>query len=84
MHIGHVAALAYALTAYAALLVAAALSGSPIAAACAGLSAGAAYVFQIVDASDDGGQWAPAVYTILWGLSVLFYAIGVVAVAGSF
>lgn len=84
MNIGYVAALAYALVAYVALLAAAALSGSVTAAICAGLSAGAAYVFQIVATSDEGGQWAPAVYLILWAAAILFYILGaIVAVAGS-
>lgn len=77
--IGLVAALAYALTAFTALLVAAALSGSVTAAVCAGLSAGAAYAFQIIEEGRVTPH-APPAQMAMWALSVMFYLGGVAAV----
>jgi len=74
--IGLVAALAYALTAFIALLVAAALSGNATAAVCVGLSAGAAYAFQIVEDGRTTPDMAPA-QVALWAFSLLFYGAGV-------
>lgn len=77
--IGLVAAIAYALTAFIALLVAAALSGNATAAVCVGLSAGAAYAFQIIEEGRVTPYVAPAQVT-LWALSLVFYFAGVAAV----
>lgn len=76
--IGLVAALAYALTAFTALLVAAALSGSVTAAVCAGLSAGAAYAFQVLEDHRVGPELSVAQMT-MWALSVVSYLGGVAA-----
>lgn len=74
--IGLIAALAYALTAFAALLVAAILSGNAAAAVCVGLSAGAAYAFQVVEDGRTTPGMAPA-QVALWAFSLLFYGAGV-------
>lgn len=77
MLIGYIAALAYALAAFASLLVAAILTSSPIAAVCVGLSAGAAYVFQVLEQMIED----PRVLYPLWALSLILYllAAGLVA-----
>lgn len=77
--IGLIAALAYALAAFAALLVAAILSGSTVAAACVGLSAGAAYAFQVVEDGRTTPGIAPA-QVALWAMSLLSYGAGVAIV----
>lgn len=77
--IGLIAALAYALAAFAALLVAAILSGNAAAAVCVGLSAGAAYAFQIIEEARTSPDMA-IVQVAMWALSVLSYLGGVAAV----
>jgi|GEM_PF-5544824 len=77
--IGLIAALAYALAAFAALLVAAILSGSAAAAVCVGLSAGAAYAFQIIEEERVTPHTPPA-QMAMWALSVISYLGGVAAV----
>lgn len=74
--IGLIAALACALAAFAALLVAAILSGSAAAAVCVGLSAGAASAFQVVEDGRTTPGIAP-VQVALWAMSLLSYGAGV-------